>query len=91
MGTFYRSQHELVFVFKDGTRRTSTTSSSASTAATGPTSGTTPGSIRFGAGRLEELRLHPTVKPVQLVADAILDASKRRGVVLDPFSAAAPR
>ena len=36
--------------------------------------------------RLDELAMHPTVKPVQLVADALLDCSKRREIVLDPFS-----
>jgi DNA modification methylase len=37
------------------------------------------------AGRLEELALHPTVKPTSLVADAIKDCSRRNGIVLDPF------
>jgi DNA modification methylase len=37
------------------------------------------------AGRLEELAMHPTVKPVGLVADAIKDCSRRGGLVLDPF------
>ena len=37
------------------------------------------------AGRLEELAMHPTVKPVALVADAIKDCSRRGGLVLDPF------
>jgi DNA modification methylase len=37
------------------------------------------------SGRAEELAMHPTVKPVALVADAIKDVSKRKGVVLDPF------
>lgn len=41
MGSFYRSKHELVFVFKKAVRSTSTTSSSAATAATAATSGTT--------------------------------------------------
>jgi len=36
-------------------------------------------------GRLEELAMHPTVKPVALVADAIKDCSRRAGLVLDPF------
>jgi DNA methylase len=44
MGSLYRSQHELVFVFKSGRGHTSTTSSWASTAGTGPMSGPTPGS-----------------------------------------------
>ena len=37
-------------------------------------------------GRLEELAMHPTVKPVALVADAIKDCSQRNGLVLDPFA-----
>ena len=37
-------------------------------------------------GRLEELAMHPTVKPVALVADAVKDCSKRNGLVLDPFA-----
>jgi DNA modification methylase len=37
-------------------------------------------------GRLEELAMHPTVKPVALVADAIKDCSRRKGIILDPFA-----
>ena len=37
------------------------------------------------AGRLEELAMHPTVKPVALVADAIMDVSHRGDIVLDCF------
>jgi DNA modification methylase len=37
------------------------------------------------SGRADELAMHPTVKPVLLVADAIKDVSKRKGLVLDPF------
>ncbi len=40
----------------------------------------------FGKDRDAELALHPTVKPVKLVADAILDCSKRAGIVLDAFA-----
>ena len=40
----------------------------------------------FGAGRMEELRSHPTVKPVALVADAMRDCTRRRDMVLDTFS-----
>ncbi len=39
-----------------------------------------------GKERDAELALHPTVKPVRLVADAILDCSKRGGIVLDAFA-----
>ena len=36
-------------------------------------------------GRMDELEMHPTVKPVALVADALLDVTKRGDLVLDPF------
>ena len=42
-------------------------------------------SILSGKGRLDDLTLHPTVKPVDLVADAIKDCSRRGAIVLDPF------
>ena len=86
MGSFYRSKHELVFVWKNGTRRTSTISSLASMAARGPTSGTMHGVNTMRPGRMDELAMHPTVKPVALVADAIKDCSRRGGLVLDPFA-----
>ena len=85
MGAFYRSAHELIFVFKKGTRRTSTHSASAKAGGFGPTSGTIQGSTPSGRGRDAELEMHPTVKPVALVADAIRDVSHRGDIVLDPF------
>jgi hypothetical protein len=75
MGSFYRSRHELVFVFKVGTARTLTPSVSATYA----------GVNTLRSGRGEELAMHPTVKPVALVADAIRDCSRRGEIVLDPF------
>jgi DNA modification methylase len=45
-----------------------------------------PGVNTFGMDRGTELAMHPTVKPVALVADAILDCSKRGGIVLDVFA-----
>ena len=39
----------------------------------------------FREGRLDDLELHPTVKPVDLVADAIKDCSRRGAIILDPF------
>jgi DNA modification methylase len=37
------------------------------------------------SGRADELAMHPSVKPVLLVADAIKDVSRREAIVLDPF------
>ena len=65
---------------------TSTTSSLASTAASARNVWDYAGVNTFRAGRLEELTMHPTVKPVALVADAIKDCSKPGHLVLDPFA-----
>jgi DNA modification methylase len=44
-----------------------------------------PGVSSIGSSRMEELAMHPTVKPTRLVADAIKDCSRRGDLVLDPF------
>jgi DNA modification methylase len=44
-----------------------------------------PGISSLGASRDEELAMHPTVKPVALIADAIKDCSRRGDIVLDVF------
>jgi DNA modification methylase len=85
MGSLYRSQHEFVLVLKigksphinnielgrHGRYRTNVWSYA--------------GMNSFGAERTEALAMHPTVKPVGLVEDAILDCSNRGDIVLDPF------
>ncbi|MBR1605616.1 MAG: ParB N-terminal domain-containing protein [Alphaproteobacteria bacterium] len=84
MGSFYRSQHELIFVFqkrkgshtnnvelgKHGRYRTNVWHCA--------------GVNSFGKNQ-SDLKMHPTVKPVELVEEAILDASKRRQIVFDAF------
>ena len=47
---------------------------------------TYPGANSFSATRDTDLAMHPTVKPVALVTDAILDCSKRKGIILDAFA-----
>jgi len=47
---------------------------------------TYPGVNTFGKGRKEALAAHPTVKPVALVADALLDCTARGDIVLDQFT-----
>ncbi|MGJ8623155.1 MAG: site-specific DNA-methyltransferase [Yoonia sp.] len=88
MGSLYRSQHELVCVFvrtgashrnnvqlgRYGRNRTNVWRY--------------PGVNSFRAGRMEELRAHPTAKPVVMVKDALLDVTRRGDVVLDPFAGA---
>jgi DNA modification methylase len=44
------------------------------------------GQNTFRADRMAELEMHPTVKPVALVADAMRDCSKRNSVILDAFA-----
>jgi DNA modification methylase len=88
-GTFYRSQHELIFVFKNddaphvnnfelgqhGRNRSNVWMAYA-------------GVNTFRAARLDDLSTHPTVKPIALVADAMRDCSRRGDIVLDPFMGA---
>jgi DNA modification methylase len=85
MGQFYRSQHELVFVTKHGRAKHTNNFGLGETGRHRPNVWTYPGVNTFRRGRDEELALHPTVKPVALVADAILDVSRRGEIVLDPF------
>ena len=85
MGTFYRSKHELVFVFKVGTAPHVNTFGLGDTGRYRTNIWDYAGVNTFRAGRLEELEFHPTVKPVDLVSDAIKDCSRRAGIVLDPF------
>lgn len=85
MGTFYRSKHELVFVFKVGSASHVNTFGLGETGRYRTNVWDYPGISSIGPGRDAELAMHPTVKPVALVADAIRDCSKRGNIVLDPF------
>jgi DNA modification methylase len=85
MGSLYRSQHELVVVFKKGTKPHINNVELGRYGRHRTNVWSYPGMSSFGAGRDETLILHPTVKPVALVEDAILDCSKRSGIVLDAF------
>jgi DNA modification methylase len=86
LGSFYKSRHELVFVFKNGEEphqnniqlgrfgrnRTNVWNYS-------------PSNTLRRKGALADAESHPTVKPVLLVSDAILDCTKQNDIVLDPF------
>jgi 16S rRNA G966 N2-methylase RsmD len=85
MGTFYRSQHELVFVWKSGAGPHINNFELGQYGRGRTNVWEYPGISTMRAGRLEELAMHPTVKPVALVADAIKDCSRRNGIILDPF------
>jgi len=85
MGSFYRSKHELVFVWKSGTAAHVNNFELGQHGRHRSNVWDYPGINTMRPGRLEELAMHPTVKPVALVADAIKDCSRRGGLVLDPF------
>ena len=85
MGSFYRSKHELVFVWKSGTAAHLNNFELGQHGRHRSNVWDYPGINTMRPGRLEELAMHPTVKPVALVADAIKDCARRGGLVLDPF------
>jgi hypothetical protein len=88
MGSLYRSKHELIFVFKvgkgahinnvelgrHGRHRTNVWDYISQNALNGT--------------RKSKLALHPTAKPVAMIADAMQDCSSRGGLILDPFGGA---
>ncbi len=86
MGSFYRSKHELVFVWKSGSAAHINTFELGQHGRSRTNVWDYAGANVPKAGQLEELAMHPTVKPVALVADAIKDCSHRGGLVLDPFA-----
>lgn len=86
MGSLYRSQHELVFVFKAGDSPHINNVELGRHGRNRTNVWNYPGINSFGKDRDSDLALHPTVKPVALVMDAILDCSKRKGIILDPFA-----
>ena len=85
MGSLYRSKHELVFVFKNGHGTHINNIELGSHGRYRTNVWDYPGITSMQAGRLDELAMHPTVKPTALMADAILDCSRRGGIVLDCF------
>jgi DNA modification methylase len=86
MGSLYRSQHEMVFVFKNGKAPHINNVELGRFGRNRTNVWSYAGVNSFGKERENELAMHPTVKPVALVADAILDCSRRGGIVLDAFA-----
>jgi DNA modification methylase len=85
-GSFYRSQHELIFVFKNGNDAPHINNFELGQHGRNRSNVWNYAGVNtFRSGRLDELSIHPTVKPVALVADAMRDCSRRGDVVLDPF------
>ena len=86
MGSFYRSKHELVFVYKVGTDPHVNTVELGAHGRYRTNVWDYAGVNTWRAGREADLEMHPTVKPTALVIDAIKDCSRRGDVVLDAFS-----
>jgi DNA modification methylase len=86
MGSFYRSKHELVFVWKRGTAPHINNVQLGSYGRSRTNVWDYPGANAFGADRMRELAMHPTVKPTALIADALKDCTRRNGLVLDSFA-----
>lgn len=85
MGAFYRSKHELIFVFKAGTAQHTNSFGLGDTGRYRTNVWDYAGISSIGSGRAEELAMHPTVKPVALIADALRDCSRRGEIVFDGF------
>ena len=86
MGSFYRSKHELVFVWKVSAGVHVNSFGLGETGRYRTNVWDYAGANSFGASRDADLAMHPTVKPVALVGDAIRDCSRRGDVVLDMFA-----
>jgi DNA modification methylase len=86
-GSLYRSQHELVFVFKSGrgAHRNNIQLGQFGRYRTNVWQYRRVHSLACGTDEGNLSELHPTIKPVELVGDAILDCTARRDVVLDAF------
>lgn len=85
MGAFYRSKHELVFVYKVGTAAHINSFGLGDSGRYRTNVWDYAGISSMGPNRAEELAMHPTVKPTAMIADAIRDCSRRGDIVLDGF------
>ncbi|MDR1340730.1 MAG: DNA modification methylase [Prevotellaceae bacterium] len=85
MGSFYRSQHELIFVYRNGKKKHINNFGLGETGRYRTNIWEYAGMNSAGNREREILKDHPTPKPVKLVADAILDCSNPFGTVLDVF------
>ena len=85
MGSLYRQQAEYILIMKWGKAAHINNVELGRHGRNRTTVWQAPGLAQFGRGRKAALGMHPTVKPIGLVADALLDTSRPGGIVLDPF------
>jgi DNA modification methylase len=88
MGSLYRSAHELVFVFKKGVAPHINNIQLGKNGRNRSNVWDYPSQNVLNASAKSKLSLHPTPKPIGLVADAIRDCSNRGAIILDPFGGA---
>ena len=86
MGSLYRSAHEFIFVYKNGRAKHINNVELGRFGRSRTNVWEYAGMSSFGKDRDATLAGHPTPKPLALVSDAILDCSKRGGIVLDAFA-----
>jgi DNA modification methylase len=84
-GAFYRSQHELIGIFRVGDAPYLNNVELGRHGRSRSNVWHYAGVNTFRAGRLEDLKSHPTVKPVALVSDAMRDCTRRGDIVVDTF------
>jgi DNA modification methylase len=87
-GSFYRSQHELIGVFRVGEAKHLNNVELGRHGRSRSNVWHYAGVNTFRAGRMDELTVHPTVKPVAMIADALKDCTRRGDIVLDTFAGA---
>jgi DNA modification methylase len=86
MGSLYRSRHELVFVFKSGEDPHTNNIQLGRFGRNRSNVWNYPGANSFARNSSKkQMESHPTVKPIALVADAMLDCTKRNDIVIDPY------
>jgi len=85
MGSLYRSQHELALVYKKGSAPHTNNVELGKHGRYRTNVWSHPGMSSFGKARDEALSLHPTVKPVNLLVEAIKDVTHPGDIVLDTF------
>ncbi|WP_156677941.1 site-specific DNA-methyltransferase [Sphingomonas profundi] len=85
MGSMYRSQHELVGLFKADDAPHTNNINLGRHGRNRANCLFYPGVNSFGKGRDRQLKAHPTCKPVSMLADLILDSSAPGEIILDPF------
>lgn len=85
MGSLYRSQHEMVCVFKNGDAPHINNVELGKNGRNRTNVWEYPGIRANTPESLELLRLHPTVKPTALLYDILLDVTNQNDIVLDCF------